>query len=122
MRLIIAGGRNYRPDSHTIPFLHDMVRSLSYQIPGDCEVVSGGASGADLIGEVYGHAFLDSVKVFPADWNTHGNAAGPIRNEQMAEYADALIALPGGRGTSDMIRRMESKGKKVIVHPAHGGD
>ncbi len=44
-----------------------------------------------------------------ADWNTHGRAAGPLRNGKMlSEFQpDCVIAFSGGRGTQDMIDRAE---------------
>jgi hypothetical protein len=55
--------------------------------------------------------------VFPADWKTHGKAAGPIRNRQMAKNAEALIALWDGnsRGTKNMIETATKLGLKVYV-------
>jgi hypothetical protein len=57
------------------------------------------------------------VKLFPADWNTHGTAAGPIRNKQMAEYADGLIAFwdRKSKGTKNMIDTAISHGLPVVV-------
>lgn len=50
----------------------------------------------------------------PADWSTHGKAAGPIRNQQMADArADLCLAFPGGKGISDMVRRAERAGIPV---------
>ncbi len=51
-------------------------------------------------------------------WNeqaakANGKAAGPIRNQEMADYADALIAFPGQSGTYDTIRRATRKGLVV---------
>ena len=54
-----------------------------------------------------------SGKRFPADWDKHGRAAGPIRNAQMARYADAVALFPGGRGTASMRRVAEKAGITV---------
>lgn len=55
--------------------------------------------------------------MFPADWNKHGKAAGPILNAEMAEVADALIAFWDGksRGTANMIQLAKDKGLKVAI-------
>lgn len=81
------------------------------------EIVHGGAVGIDAAA----HAACEGhwpVKVFPADWKTHGKAAGPIRNRQMADYADALIAVWDGksRGTANMIEEAKKRGLKVFVY------
>lgn len=55
-----------------------------------------------------------AVEVHPADWGRYGKAAGPIRNQEMLESGiDLVIALPGGRGTADMVRRAEGAGVPV---------
>lgn len=86
------------------------------------EVVSGAARGADSLGELFAKENNIPVKQFPADWNAHGRAAGPIRNRQMAEYADVLIAFWDGKspGTKNMIETMLKKGKIVKVYMTGG--
>jgi len=90
------------------------------------EIVSGGQKsinkdtlahyGADWIGESWARFWDLPIKTFPADWKTHGRAAGPIRNSQMADYADTLIAFWDGksRGTKSMIDLAEEH--KLTVH------
>lgn len=82
-------------------------------------MVSGGANGVDLLGEQWACSWGIPVKQFMADWSKHGRAAGPIRNRQMAEYADALIAIWDGqsRGTKSMIR--ESRKAGLDVYEVH---
>lgn len=57
------------------------------------------------------------VKQFPADWKTHGKAAGPIRNKQMAEYADAAIifVVNFSAGSMNMMSQMIKLKKPVVV-------
>src|SRR5690606_30354012 len=58
------------------------------------------------------------VVAYPADWRRHGRAAGPIRNQEMADAgADLCIAFPGGRGTADMVRRARAAGIPVRSVP-----
>ena len=70
----------------------------------DIEIVSGTAKGADQLGEKYAKEKGYPVKQFPADWSK-GKSAGYVRNEEMAKYADALIAFWNGlsKGTGHMI-------------------
>lgn len=84
-----------------------------HQVTPITEVVCGGATGADADGKRWGMVTGIPVKTFQADWETHQRAAGPIRNGQMAGYADALIAFPGGRGTADMIKKARKHGLRV---------
>ena len=57
------------------------------------------------------------IKQFPADWNKYGKSAGYKRNEEMAKYADALIAFWDGKskGTKHMIDLAKRYGLKVKV-------
>ena len=82
------------------------------------EVVSGGARGVDHMGEMYAYVHCLDWKIFPADWNQYGRSAGMIRNKQMADYADALIAIWDGKskGTKGMIDIAKRKGLKVFVY------
>jgi Protein of unknown function (DUF2493). len=70
------------------------------------EVVSGTARGADTAGEAWAEHHGVPVERFPADWDEHGKSAGPIRNQEMADYADAVVAIWDGKssGTHNMIR------------------
>ncbi len=83
----------------------------------DIEVISGTASGADTLGERYAKENGYKLTRFPADWNKHGKKAGYIRNCEMADYAEALIAFWDGesKGTKNMIEIAKSKGIKIKI-------
>ena len=99
MKVIIAGSRTIT-DARLV---EDAIRLSGFHIT---EVVCGCADGVDKLGEAWAIYNQIPVARFPADWNTHGKAAGPIRNEQMAKAADALICVWDGvsRGSRNMIR------------------
>lgn len=80
-------------------------------------IVSGCARGADTLGIEWAEANGIEVARFPADWHTHGRAAGPIRNQQMLDEGklDLVVAFPGGRGTADMVRRAKAAGIDLIL-------
>lgn len=69
------------------------------------EIVSGTARGVDKLGERFANKYDIPLKQFPADWDKYGKSAGYKRNEQMAKYADALVAFWDGesKGTKHMI-------------------
>ena len=113
MKLIIAGGRNYKLTAKDVETLDSLQRCIE-------EIVSGGALGADKSGESYAFYKKIPVKRFPADWQTHGRAAGPIRNKAMAEYADAVALFPGGKGTDSMFR--EAKAAGLTIYDFRGVD
>jgi hypothetical protein len=72
------------------------------------------ASGADSLAHEAARDQGRRCEVFHADWERHGKAAGPIRNQAMIDAgADLVIAFPGGRGTADLIRRARKAGIPV---------
>jgi len=101
MKVIIAGSRDF----NDYEFLCQKCDALLLNLETYIEIVSGTARGADALGEQYAIERGYPVKRFPADWDTYGKSAGYRRNEQMANYADALIAFWDGksRGTKHMI-------------------
>lgn len=62
------------------------------------------------------------VDHYPANWDEHGKAAGFIRNKQMAQVSEALIALYDGvsPGTKSMIDLAHKHGLKVYIHLVKG--
>lgn len=78
-------------------------------------VISGHAVGADKLGEAWAKKNSIPIDPHPALWSKYGNAAGPIRNREMAKQADALIAFWDGKskGTENMI--LEAHRHKLIV-------
>jgi len=112
MKVIIAGGRNFRD--------YDKLRESCDNIlvnQKEVEIVSGTAVGADTLGERYAQEKDYEVKKFPAQWDLYGKSAGYKRNQQMAEYADGLIAFWDGKskGTKHMIDIANKMGLKVRV-------
>ena len=111
-RVIIAGGRDF-DDYELLKFTMDR---LLVNIKRQICVVSGAARGADLLGERYAKERGYTVRRFPADWSL-GRGAGFIRNEEMAQNADALVAFWDGksRGTQHMIKTAERYKLEVRV-------
>jgi hypothetical protein len=70
--------------------------------------------GADAGGERWAKKHGIPIKLFHADWTAYGRSAGPIRNRQMASYADAVALFPGGRGTNDMAMAAVARGLKIF--------
>lgn len=79
------------------------------------EVVCGSARGVDGIGARWARAYSIQVRYFRADWDIYGKAAGPIRNKEMAQYADALILVWDGqsKGSADMLRKAKAHGLRI---------
>jgi hypothetical protein len=98
MRIICTGGRDY-DDPFTVYYaLKDL--------PEDTEIIHGDYTGADALVDTIARGLGYKVFPVPADWDTYGREAGPIRNRQMIEQfapIDIVYAFPGDDGTEDMV-------------------
>ena len=114
MKVIIAGSRTITD----YQVVEEAIKESGFNI---VEVVSGKARGVDRLGELYAELNNLYIKSFWADWHRYGKAAGPIRNRQMADYADALIAVWDGqsKGTLHMINIAKEKELKVFIYELH---
>lgn len=94
MKTIIAGSRTITDDS----LVKEAILESGFDI--SC-VICGLVKGVDLLGADWAVTNKKTVQYFPANWKKHGKAAGYIRNVEMADVADALIAVWNGqsRGT-----------------------
>lgn len=109
MKTIIAGSRKF-----TNPILLELaIEQSGIQIT---TVISGCAKGADELGETWANSHDIPVLKFPAQWGKFGRCAGPIRNMEMADNADACIAIWDGesKGTKNMIDLAHKKG--LLLH------
>lgn len=109
-KLIIAGSRSFNNFKLMRSVLDEEVNSIA-------EVVCGEAQGTDSYGKTWAQYHNIPVKSFPADWQRHGSAAGYIRNHEMGDYADELIAFWDGNspGTKEMIEYMQKLQKPVRI-------
>jgi YspA, cpYpsA-related SLOG family len=112
MRVLICGGRELTEDGRWFNLLGEMDRHYG----PFTAVIHGGQRGGDNIGREWADLHkLPSVE-YRANWRRFGKRAGPLRNQQMIDEGkpDMVIALPGGRGTADMINRAHDAGLRVI--------
>jgi hypothetical protein len=112
MKVIIAGSRGFSDFQLLYAKCEEVLANVK-----EAEIVSGTARGADKLGEHYASLKGYSVRQFTPDWDKQGKAAGYIRNKEMADYADCLIAFWDGqsRGTKHMIDLATEKGLSVHV-------
>lgn len=113
-KIIIAGGRNFNNYDLLKETCSKYIRDID---SSTIEIVSGGANGADALGERFASEYKFPVKLFQADWNKYGRAAGPKRNANMASYGTHLIAFWDGksRGTKNMINQAKKSGLQTKV-------
>lgn len=120
-KLIVAGGRDFIDVTRGFDAIREIVVEIGHPEiaidPIPTAIVSGMARGADSIGVQYARTYGWKLYEFPADWNRYGKAAGFIRNEQMGDFADGLLAFWDGqsRGTRHMIEYMRQLKKPVQI-------
>lgn len=130
IKLIIAGSRSITDRD----IVGKAIAFAGLQYAQIAEVVSGTAYGVDKLGEWWAEKHNIPIKKFPANWknvkgkpenqigrNKYGSyfrLAGYERNVDMANYADALLAVwkDGSKGTEHMIKTMKELDKHYWVY------
>lgn len=113
-KIIVAGGRKFDDYKRLKKELDEIIEGLPTD---DIEIVCGGANGADALGARYARNHGYKVRRFIPDWEEFGKGAGYVRNKQMANYADCLVAFwdTVSNGTRNMIKLSEDKGLDVYI-------
>lgn len=112
MKIAIVGSRGFTD--------YEMLSSFilsSVSLNDITAVVSGGAAGADSLGERFAEQHGISKIIHRPDWKRHGKAAGFIRNDDIIRDADVVFVFWDGisRGTSDSIRKSYKYNKKIFI-------
>ncbi len=122
LRVIIAGSRDFN-DYELLK--REVLNIVKYDNRSKelVKIVSGGARGADRLGEQFAKEFGLKIEQFLADWDGLGKRAGYVRNADMAKFAcengnqGMLIAFWNGKskGTKHMIDLTKRHGLEVHV-------
>jgi hypothetical protein len=109
MKLAIVGSRTFNDYGLLVSSIKD--------IPDVTEIVSGGARGADKLAERYAKEKNIPIKIFLPEWDLLGKSAGYIRNKQIVDYCDKVLAFWDGisKGTNHSIKIAENQKKDCIV-------
>jgi hypothetical protein len=109
MRVGIVGSRDY-------PNL-DQVERYVMELPLYTTIVSGGARGVDRAAEASARRHGLELDVMKADWETHGRRAGLLRNAQLVDSVDLLVAFWDGKspGTRNAIAHARNMVKPFVV-------
>jgi len=114
-KVIIAGGRDFKDLTLLCNTMDALLtrKRLTHKII----VVSGGARGADTIGEQYAKLRGYATIIMKADWDGIGKAAGIVRNGKMLEIANAVVCFWNNksRGTKHMINITRNKGVPLHI-------
>lgn len=81
------------------------------------KIISGGARGADKLGETFAKEFGIPTKVFKPDWDTYGKSAGFIRNKDIVNNSDIIFAFWDGesKGTKHSIELCKQLNKPIVL-------
>lgn len=137
-RILVCGGRAFAdralvfaaldiitPRTEPDRYGNDMPKDVTI-IHGACQDRRGNLKGADAFADDWAVVNWCPVLEYPADWDAHGRAAGPIRNREMLKAKpDLVLAFEGGRGTADMTAAARKAGVQVhevrwCLHPGCG--
>jgi hypothetical protein len=118
MKILVTGSRKWRD----LEAVKEMLLA-AYDGAKTRILVHGRARGADACAHFAAEDIGGvDIRPYPAGWETHGSAAGPIRNQQMLdeehqkrEPIDLCLAFPlaDSIGTWDMVTRCLTAGIKV---------
>jgi hypothetical protein len=103
---LICGGRDFADQAMFDGAMYDLLAMRGCPTL----VVHGAARGADSMADAWARKMGCQVVPVPANWQAHGKAAGPMRNQKMLDRyrPHFVVAFPGGSGTADMVRRAEA--------------
>jgi predicted Rossmann fold nucleotide-binding protein DprA/Smf involved in DNA uptake len=112
MKLGIVGSRLF----NNYEFIKNKILD-NFNVKNIDTIVSGGARGVDLLGEIFADEFGIQKDIAKPDWSKYGKGAAFIRNQEIIDRSDVLIAFPikSSGGTWDTIRKAQKAGKRVLV-------
>lgn len=111
-KVIVAGSRKF--DDYK--FLKEKLDKI-FGKSKPAAIVCGEAQGADKLGRRYAEENKIPVDSHPANWEKYGKQAGYLRNEEMTNHAQALVAFWDGKssGTKHMIETAKRRKLQVRV-------
>lgn len=117
MKIAIVGSRTF----NDYPLLEKVI-SDNIKIEDIDLVISGGAKGADRLGERFATINKIEKQIFYPDWNRYGKQAGFLRNIKIVRNADLIFAFWDGqsKGTEHTINLCQEHGKKCIIQRFKG--
>jgi hypothetical protein len=108
MKVAVIGGRDFND--------YDKLKEVLGFFPISV-VVSGGAIGADTLGEKYADENGISKEIYVPQWDLFGKKAGFMRNTTIVENSDIVIAFwdSKSRGTRDSIEKANKLRKSTFI-------
>lgn len=117
MKLAIVGSRTFDDFSLLLDILHSHFFDGCSRMFLIDKIMSGGAPGADSLGERFADDYEIGKQIFKPDWNKYGKAAGFIRNQTIVDNCDMVLAFWDGesRGTADTIAKAKKAKKPTFI-------
>lgn len=120
INLGIVGSRTYTDRDLMFAWLDRIHIELG---PFD-RIVTGDSNGPDLLAKQWGNINGIDIKVCYADWTRKGNQASYLRNINIIENSDFIIAFWDGdsKGTAHAIRITRTLNKPLLVISKSGNN
>jgi len=111
--LAIIGSRNFNNYTYAKKEILNIIKNNKIPIT---KIISGGASGADKIAEIFASNFNIPIEVIVPNWDK-GKQAGVVRNTDIINKSDYVIAFWDGKskGTLDSINKAKKLNKKLFI-------
>lgn len=131
MKILVAGTRTFNDYDLLKEKLSPILSDTTLLITGAGEVEDSeftihtlpdyiwkDIKGADYLALRWAKEYTINIRLFPADWLAYGRAAGPIRNEPMAQFCDFAIVFWDGksRGSKNLIKHLNHYKKQYIIY------
>jgi hypothetical protein len=112
--LAVVGSRSFK----NYELLSDELNTLAKTDFKFDSIVSGGALGADTLAEKYAKHHDIKMNILKPDWKKHGKKAGILRNKDIVDSCNYVIAFWDGSsvGTKHSINyaRIQEKPVKIV--------
>lgn len=108
-KIAVVGSRDF-PDQR-------IVERFVFLLPRHWTIVSGGARGVDRWAEETANYWRRHTDIYPANWNKYGKSAGYIRNNEIVNNCDIVVAFWDlkSKGTKHTIQLARSLNKPCII-------
>lgn len=109
MKVAVTGSRDFN-DYETLKENISNIKNISL-------IISGGAKGADSLAEQYALENSIDTLIIKPDWKRFNRGAGLIRNKQIVDSSDMVIAFwdAESKGTAHVIEYAKKQNKEIIV-------
>lgn len=117
MNLGIVGSRNFNNYLNFKNAILKILKIWNIEITDISKIISGGAKGADSMAEQFAKEYGISTIIFKPNWKQYGSAAGVMRNTDIVNCSDKIIAFPSkeGKGTQDTIKKARNKNIPIYI-------